>query len=232
MLKKIRDFIYDINDIFVAIIIIAVAAGVIYWRSTNIMAYPDYLAQKNSTPSSNIDFSDIDLEPVPVDPDPNPNPQEQGSFVDPENPDSGNTVDPSDVPVPGQENTAENTNNTENTENTENTNSADGSESGDNTNSEDGEKDNTAENTNSGDNSSGTEEPEIITVMISQGTSWYDVADNLSAMGLIENTDKARMEFVMTAATMDLNTQLLPGSYQVTMGMSAAEIIKILCRVD
>ncbi|MBR5731767.1 MAG: hypothetical protein IKX89_07455 [Firmicutes bacterium] len=67
MLKKLRDFIYDINDIFVAIVIILAAAGIIIWRSTAIMAYPEYLAAKNgSSNSSNVDFSNIDLTPEPV----------------------------------------------------------------------------------------------------------------------------------------------------------------------
>ena len=47
MIKRIRDFIYDINDVFVAIVILLIAVGVIFWRSTSIMAYPQYLAEKN-----------------------------------------------------------------------------------------------------------------------------------------------------------------------------------------
>ena len=46
MFKRIRDFIYDINDIFIALVIILVAVGIIVWRSTTIMAYPEYLAAK------------------------------------------------------------------------------------------------------------------------------------------------------------------------------------------
>ena len=69
MFKRIRDFIYDINDVFVAIVILLIAVGVIFWRSTSIMAYPQYLAEKNGgTNTANLDFSDLDLEPDKVDP--------------------------------------------------------------------------------------------------------------------------------------------------------------------
>ena len=46
MFRRIRDFIYDINDIFIALMIILVAVGIIVWRSTMIMSYPEYLANK------------------------------------------------------------------------------------------------------------------------------------------------------------------------------------------
>ena len=76
MIKRIRDFIYDINDVFVAIVILLIAVGVIFWRSTSIMAYPQYLAEKNgNTNTANLDFSDIDLTPEKID-DINPNPDD------------------------------------------------------------------------------------------------------------------------------------------------------------
>ena len=69
MLKRIRDFIYDINDIFVALLILLVAAGIIFWRSTTIMAYPQYLAEKNPPANTaEVDFSDIDLTPEDLTP--------------------------------------------------------------------------------------------------------------------------------------------------------------------
>ena len=222
MFKRIRDFIYDINDIFVAIIILALAAGVIYWRSANIVDYPKYLSEKNNTnASSEIDFSGIDLDPEPVDTDFNYNPENQGSLVDPENPPASNTVDPSDVPVPGGENTANNTNNSNNTENSnsaENTNSADNGNN--NTNS--------SENENSGENTG----DDSIDFVVPYGTSWFAVADELSRLGLIEDSDTARMNFVYTAANMGLDTMLYPDTYQLYEGMSYEEIIRVLCRVD
>ena len=110
MFKKLRDFIYDINDIFVAVIILALAAGIIYWRTTNIIAYPQYLADKTASGSVDVDFSDINLEPDEVDLNVNPNPEEEGPY---------GTVDDKDLEeaasgVGGQ---GEDTEDTENTEN-------------------------------------------------------------------------------------------------------------------
>ena len=74
-MKKIKDLIYDYNDIFVALLIIAVAGAIIFWRVTNIMAYPDYLAGKDQTQTGEVDFSDVDLTPANVD-DFNENPED------------------------------------------------------------------------------------------------------------------------------------------------------------
>lgn len=67
MIGKIKDLIYDFNDILVALLILAVAAGVITWKLADIMAYPEYLAQQAGTivaskPTEEpIDMSDVDL---------------------------------------------------------------------------------------------------------------------------------------------------------------------------
>ncbi len=61
-MKKIKDLIYDYNDIFLALLIIAAAAAIIFWRVTDIMAYPKYLSAKEpAQQSANVDFSDVDL---------------------------------------------------------------------------------------------------------------------------------------------------------------------------
>ena len=65
-MKKIKDLIYDYNDIFVALLIIAAAAAIILWRVSDIMAYPEYLAGKEQTQTGDVDFSEIDLTPVEV----------------------------------------------------------------------------------------------------------------------------------------------------------------------
>lgn len=67
IMKKLKDLIYDYNDIFVALLIIAVAGAIILWRVTNIMDYPDYLAGKEQTQTGDVDFSDVDLTPEVVD---------------------------------------------------------------------------------------------------------------------------------------------------------------------
>ena len=43
MFKKIRDFVYDISDIFIALIIIFAAAGIITWRASSLVDYPGYI---------------------------------------------------------------------------------------------------------------------------------------------------------------------------------------------
>ena len=48
-MNRIKDFFYDKNDIFVALIILAVAALIIYTRIDKIMAYPDTLLETDSS---------------------------------------------------------------------------------------------------------------------------------------------------------------------------------------
>ena len=67
-MRKIKDLIYDYNDIFVALLIIAAAAAIIFWRVTDIMAYPEYLAGKEQSQTGEVDFSDVDLTPVDIEP--------------------------------------------------------------------------------------------------------------------------------------------------------------------
>jgi hypothetical protein len=67
-MKKLKDIIYDYNDIFLAVIIIAIAAGIIFWRVADIMAYPDTASGKGSGgKTGSVDFSDVDLNQQPVD---------------------------------------------------------------------------------------------------------------------------------------------------------------------
>jgi len=79
-MKKIRDFIYDYNDIFVALLIIAVAAIVIVWRVNSIMDYPNYVAEKGGnnapTQSAQVNLDDVDLTPGQVDEGLNANPED------------------------------------------------------------------------------------------------------------------------------------------------------------
>lgn len=81
-MKRIRDFFYNCSDIFVTLLVLALAAGVIFWRVQNIMGYSEYAAEKIGEETKiDIDFSDVDLDPE-VDP-----------VVNPE-------VDPEDDPQP------------------------------------------------------------------------------------------------------------------------------------
>lgn len=97
-MKKLKDLIYDYNDIFVALLIIAVAGAIILWRVTNIMAYPDYLAGKEQTQTGDVDFSDVDLTPTNVD-EFNENPED----ITTQTPDEGESGEqtPAEQPTPG-----------------------------------------------------------------------------------------------------------------------------------
>ena len=66
-MKKFKDFIYDYNDILLAIIIILIAGLVIFWKVTDIMAYPSF-AKESQKQSQDVQITDKDLEPVDVDP--------------------------------------------------------------------------------------------------------------------------------------------------------------------
>ena len=46
-MKRIKDFIHDTNDILLAVIIVLIAAGVIFWRLRIILEYPERVAREN-----------------------------------------------------------------------------------------------------------------------------------------------------------------------------------------
>ena len=99
-MKKIRDFIYDYNDIFVALLIIAVAAIVIVWRVNSIMDYPNYVAEKggnNPVQTADVDLNDVDLTPSQVEENLNANPEDT-SPEDGEEPGEG-TEAPAETPA-------------------------------------------------------------------------------------------------------------------------------------
>ena len=202
MLKKIRDFIYDINDIFVAIVILLAAAGIIIWRSTAIMAYPDYLAGKNpSNETTNVDFSGIDLTPENVEnitgnieiiepgtdtPPDTTQPDQPGPDTHPDTtvPDDGGTDTPPDTTTPDQ---------------------------GGEQQPQEGIQDVTV----------------TATVKIEQGTTWKKVVDTLIEAKLMTEDD--RSGFMAKLSELKLDTKLYPGTYELT-NTSYEDMIKIICR--
>ena len=202
MLKKIRDFIYDINDIFVAIVILLAAAGIIIWRSTAIMAYPDYLAGKNpSNETTNVDFSGIDLTPENVEnitgnieiiepgtdtPPDTTQPDQPGTDTPPDTtvPDDGGTDTPPDTTTPDQ---------------------------GGEQQPQEGIQDGTV----------------TATVKIEQGTTWKKVVDTLIEAKLMTEDD--RSGFMAKLSELKLDTKLYPGTYELT-NTSYEDMIKIICR--
>lgn len=67
-MKKLKDFIYDKNDIIIAVLILAVAALVIFWRLSVILEYPKQLLG-NDGPSveAPVDNTDEDRTGTDID---------------------------------------------------------------------------------------------------------------------------------------------------------------------
>ena len=86
-MKRIKDFIYNFSDIFITLLVIALASGVILWRVQLIMGYSENIKTADTDKKIDIDFSDVDLT---IDPDPE---------YDPSNP---GEKDPADEPHPGE----------------------------------------------------------------------------------------------------------------------------------
>jgi hypothetical protein len=230
MLKKIRDFIYDINDIFVAIIILLAAAGIIIWRSTAIMAYPDYLAGKNPQSNSvNVDFSGIDLTPENVEnitqnieiieptvPDPNAQTDpSQGGTEDPNaqaDPNQGSTEDPNAQADPNQGGT-------------EDPNAQTDPNQG-------GTQD---QNAQTDPNQGVEQQPQTGTVTATifvdtwgNGERWSKIADKLAQAGLIPKEETGA--FVETVNKLGYAGKLQPGTYELT-NTSYEDMIKVICHI-
>lgn len=58
MMNRIKDFFYNKNDIILVLIILAVAAFIIYTRITAIMDYPEQLAEKSAATATEETSSD------------------------------------------------------------------------------------------------------------------------------------------------------------------------------
>ncbi len=114
-MNKIKDLIYNMNDIIVALLILAVAGSVIYWRVNEIMDYPAYAAsQKSEVAKLEPDFTDVDLTPGEVDKTLNANPENFDAPQENETkPQEGETAKPPEgetsTPPEGETKPAENT---------------------------------------------------------------------------------------------------------------------------
>ncbi len=67
-MKKFKDLIYDYNDILIAILIVIIASAVIFWKVTDVMAYPSFIRSSQKTQQSSVDMSDVDLTQTEVEP--------------------------------------------------------------------------------------------------------------------------------------------------------------------
>ena len=73
-MKKLKDLVYDYNDILLAIVIIVVAAGVIFWKVSDVMAYPSFIRNANKQ-TQQTEIGSIDTEPIDVEPIAEPGPE-------------------------------------------------------------------------------------------------------------------------------------------------------------
>ena len=54
-MRHIRNFIHDINDIVLAILIVAIAAGIIFWRMQIILDYPSTVVTEQTVTEETAD---------------------------------------------------------------------------------------------------------------------------------------------------------------------------------
>jgi len=95
-MKRLKDLIYDYNDVFVAILIVMLAGAIIFWRINDIMAYPKYIAMRTAGEAGDeINLDNLDLSLTEVD-DINENPED--IVTDPVD-DQGDTQTDIDIPT-------------------------------------------------------------------------------------------------------------------------------------
>ena len=201
LFKAIGDFIYDVNDIIITLVIVLIAAAIIIWRATSIMAYPDYLSSRvQPNTNTEIDFSDVDLTPEEID-DINENPEDEGTLATDDTPSIADEVDttpselPDDEPVePAEQGGAE-------------------KPEQENETPQPGEK------------------VKIVISKASGTSTWKGVATHLRKVGLISDTDEAQAEFIKMVSSMKMDTRLQAGTFTIEKGTNYEDIIKILCRV-
>ena len=61
-MRHIRNFFHNINDIILAVVIVAVAAGIIYWRMQIILDYPKQLAEEQAVYTQEEPAADADTQ--------------------------------------------------------------------------------------------------------------------------------------------------------------------------
>ena len=220
LFKAIGDFIYDINDIFITLLIVIVAAGIIIWRASSIMAYPQYLSSKaKPVNNTNVSFEGIDLTPEDVE-DINENPEDEGTLVDPDNPPEKIPLDDDDQKDPGTQ-----TDPNQGTQTDPNQGTQTDPNQGTQTDPNQGTKPDPGKDTQTSD---------IVTIVVSKPNktaTWKGVATFLRANKLIDDTDEAQSEFLKTVSKLKLDSRLQAGTFNLKRGYDYETIIKILCRV-
>ena len=67
-MRHIKNFFHDINDIILAILIVAIAAGVIYWRMQMILDYPKTIVSNQSVTEEPAAEDQAEEEPAAEEP--------------------------------------------------------------------------------------------------------------------------------------------------------------------
>ena len=57
-MKKLKDFFYHVNDVLLALFIIVIAGGIIFWRVDKIMEYPQQVVEEQAKASSTSSKAD------------------------------------------------------------------------------------------------------------------------------------------------------------------------------
>ena len=63
-MRHIRNFIHDINDIVLAILIVAIAAGIIFWRMQIILDYPSTVVTEQTVTEETADEATAEEAPT------------------------------------------------------------------------------------------------------------------------------------------------------------------------
>ena len=65
-MRLIKNFLHNINDIVLAVIIVVLAAGIIYWRMQSILDYPEQLADQQAVYTEQAEEADPAEETAPA----------------------------------------------------------------------------------------------------------------------------------------------------------------------
>lgn len=200
MIDKIKDFIYNISDLIVALLIVAVAAYIISWKVEDIMGYPEQVIAQTKTEdpmdnawtnpdtetSSDLESPDVDNSDADdTDNDPDTN-EESNSGSDIDN--SGSDIDNSDSDI-------------------------DNSNEADETDIESDPVDDQP-----------SQPANKIQIDIPSGSPGVKIASLLQEEGLIDSTS----EFINRLEERKLDSKLRAGNFKIPENASLDEVINIL----
>jgi hypothetical protein len=210
MIKKLKDIFYDLNDIMVALIIIAVAALVIAANIDSILAYPSSIAEEIQLPGDEAPTQYAENPPIG---DQNGGETDGqgtiGAGADTQNGGGQNTDGQSSSGTAGQTATG-------------------GGVSGNTGQGQTGQPGQSSANGSGGSGGSGSESaaPAKVTVSIPSGATGDKIADILIGAGLV----KSRQEFNQAVAAVGAEGKLQAGNFTIPSNATPAEIVSIITK--